>query len=153
MLAHSMAHSTLRHSTRSATRGQIANYGSIPLIFLGSWTGSDELAIPMGFLQSQRAFELEADGAAVRAMAAAGYDPHALPAYIARVQAPNRRSQIYACLPSSSQRIGGMEQTIRELAERTYSPGGNLVPVQEEIRNWTAVHRPDLVRRPPSLLR
>src|SRR5215467_14565344 len=66
VMAHEIAHVAARHGTRQATRGQIVNYGSIPLIFLGGWTGyairqGMGLAIPMGFLTFSRAFESEAD--------------------------------------------------------------------------------------------
>ncbi|MBI4907323.1 MAG: M48 family metalloprotease [Acidobacteria bacterium] len=40
VLAHSISHSALRHGTRSATRGQITNTASIPLIFMGGWSGT-----------------------------------------------------------------------------------------------------------------
>jgi len=39
VMAHEIAHVAARHGTRQATRGDIVNYGSIPLIFLGGWTG------------------------------------------------------------------------------------------------------------------
>src|SRR5215467_12181888 len=66
VMAHEIAHVAAWHGTRQATRGDIVNYGSIPLIFLGGWTGyairqGMGLAIPMGFLTFSRAFESEAD--------------------------------------------------------------------------------------------
>ncbi|HEV8147742.1 MAG TPA: M48 family metalloprotease, partial [Bryobacteraceae bacterium] len=39
MLAHAMAHIAARHGTRQATRIQVANQGTIPLIYMGGWTG------------------------------------------------------------------------------------------------------------------
>src|SRR5271166_4862712 len=55
VMSHEIAHVAARHGTRQASRGELINYGSIPLIFLGGWTGyairqSMGLAIPMGFL-------------------------------------------------------------------------------------------------------
>src|ERR1700719_4161509 len=55
VMAHEIGHVAARHGTRQATKGQIVNYGTIPLIFLGGWTGyairqGMGLAIPMGFL-------------------------------------------------------------------------------------------------------
>jgi heme A synthase len=38
-MAHEIAHVAARHGTRQATRGAIINYASIPLIFMGGWTG------------------------------------------------------------------------------------------------------------------
>src|SRR6516162_7864241 len=39
VMAHEIAHVAARHGTRQATRGEIINYGSIPLIFVGGWAG------------------------------------------------------------------------------------------------------------------
>jgi predicted Zn-dependent protease len=39
VMAHEIAHVAARHGTRQATRGQIINLASIPLIFMGGWTG------------------------------------------------------------------------------------------------------------------
>src|SRR5437588_1624080 len=66
VMSHEIAHVAARHGTRQATRGQLINYGSIPLIFLGGWTGyairqGAGLAIPLGFLTFSRGFESEAD--------------------------------------------------------------------------------------------
>src|SRR6202046_1257738 len=66
VMAHEIAHVAARHGTRQATKGDLVNYGSIPLIFLGGWTGyairqGMGLAIPMGFLSFSRGFESDAD--------------------------------------------------------------------------------------------
>src|SRR5678809_1766258 len=66
VMAHEIAHVAARHGTRQATRGTIINYASIPLIFMGGWTGyairqGAGLAIPLGFLTFSRGFEREAD--------------------------------------------------------------------------------------------
>ena len=39
VMAHEIAHIAARHGTRQATRGQVVNLASIPLIFMGGWTG------------------------------------------------------------------------------------------------------------------
>src|SRR5579862_3200111 len=53
VMAHEIAHVAARHGTRQATRGQLARFATIPLIFVGGWTGyaiyqGASLAIPMG---------------------------------------------------------------------------------------------------------
>ena len=35
VMAHEIAHVAARHGTRQATRGQIINYASLPLMFMG----------------------------------------------------------------------------------------------------------------------
>ena len=67
VMAHEIAHVAARHGTQQATRGQIANLATIPLIFMGGWTGYAHPAgapasgIPLGFLKFSRGFEREAD--------------------------------------------------------------------------------------------
>ena len=39
VMAHEIAHVAARHGTRQATRGQMVNIATIPLIFMGGWTG------------------------------------------------------------------------------------------------------------------
>src|SRR6195256_5444496 len=39
VMAHEIAHVAAGHGTKQATRGQLANIGTIPLIFVGGWTG------------------------------------------------------------------------------------------------------------------
>src|ERR1043166_3899509 len=61
VMAHEIAHVAARHGTRQATRGEIINIASIPLLFMGGWTGyaiqeAASMAIPMGFLKFSRAF-------------------------------------------------------------------------------------------------
>ena len=56
VMGHEIAHIAARHGTRQATRGQIANLATIPLIFMGGWAGygirqAASILIPMGFLQ------------------------------------------------------------------------------------------------------
>src|SRR5438309_5512096 len=66
VMAHEIAHVAARHGTRQATRGEIANIASIPLIFWGGWAAygvrqATSILLPLGFLQFSRAFETEAD--------------------------------------------------------------------------------------------
>src|SRR6478752_8160410 len=60
VMAHEIAHIAARHGTKQQTKGELINIASIPLIFLGGWTGyairqGAGLAIPMGFLQFSQA--------------------------------------------------------------------------------------------------
>jgi beta-barrel assembly-enhancing protease len=80
LLAHSIGHAALRHITRTATRGQVGNTASIPLIFMGGWGGSHvdsqrlHRAAPVALLEFQRDCELEADRFGMELAARAGYD-------------------------------------------------------------------------------
>src|SRR6201995_3518034 len=54
VMAHEIAHVACRHGTRQATKGELINIASIPLIFMGGWAGyairqGASVAIPLGF--------------------------------------------------------------------------------------------------------
>ena len=83
MIAHSMAH---RFPTAS---GNLANYGTIPLIFLGGSNCSR--CLPKALEKQMEALELDADRDAVSAIAAAGYNPSALFQYLSRFPIPSDR--------------------------------------------------------------
>jgi predicted Zn-dependent protease len=115
VMAHEIAHVAARHGTRQATRGDLINYGSIPLIFLGGWTGyairqGIGLAIPMGFLKFNRGFESEADMLGLEYMYKAGYDPVAFVDFFEKVQSlekrkPGTMSKIFSDHPPTGDRI------------------------------------------------
>jgi len=129
MLAHAMVHVAERHWSRQATRGEVANAASIPVIFMGGWIGmgeGEESLVPIAFRSTQRRLEAEADVLAVKITSGAGYDPEALVGYIGRTQPADSRES----------RIAGMENAIRDLPAKDYSTGSaeELVRVQDELR-------------------
>jgi predicted Zn-dependent protease len=125
VMAHEIAHVAARHGTRQATRGDIVNYGSIPLIFLGGWTGyairqGMGLAIPMGFLTFSRAFESEADMLGLEYMYKAGYDPTCFVDFFEKVQSQEKRkpgtmSKVFSSHPPTDDRIKAAQKNIQEL--------------------------------------
>src|SRR3981189_2795079 len=97
VMAHEIAHVAARHGTRQATRGQLINYGSIPLIFIGGWAGYAirqglSLAIPLGFLKFSRGFESEADMLGLQYMYKAGYDPTAFVDFFEKIESLEKRN-------------------------------------------------------------
>src|SRR5712671_1868969 len=125
VMAHEIAHVAARHGTRQATRGQIVNYGSIPLIFLGGWTGyairqGMGLAIPMGFLSFSRGFESEADMLGLEYMYKAGYDPTSFVDFFEKVQSQEKRkpgtmSKVFSSHPPTDDRIKAAQKNIQDL--------------------------------------
>ena len=70
----------------------IAQIATIPLIFMGGWTGyairqGMGLAIPMGFLAFSRGMEQEADYLGLQYMYKAGYDPNSFVSFFEKVTA------------------------------------------------------------------
>lgn len=125
VMAHEIAHVAARHGTRQASRGQIINLMSIPLIFVGGWTGyairqGAGLAIPMSFLQFSRAFEREADLLGLQYLWKTGYDPNAFVDFFERIQAlekkrPGTMSKVFASHPPTEDRIEDTQKHIQEL--------------------------------------
>ena len=124
VMAHEIAHVAARHGTRQATRGDMINYGTIPLIFLGGWTGfairqGVGLAIPMGYLKFNRGFESEADMLGLEYMYKAGYDPVALVDFFEKVQSlekrkPGTMSKVFSDHPPTGDRITKCQSVIEK---------------------------------------
>ncbi len=115
VMAHETAHVCAHHAAREMTRMNYAQIGTIPLIFLGGWTGYEiyeaaSIAIPITFLQFSRDFEAQADYLGIQYMYRAGYDPQAFIAFFEKVQALEKRkpgavSKIFADHPQTPDRI------------------------------------------------
>jgi predicted Zn-dependent protease len=80
VMAHEIAHVAARHATKNATRMQIFNLASVPLIFVAGPAvymarQMAGLAVPMTFLKFSRNAEREADLLGLEYSYSAGYDP------------------------------------------------------------------------------
>jgi beta-barrel assembly-enhancing protease len=125
VMAHEIAHVAARHGTRQATRGQIAQLSTIPLIFMGGWTGygirqAASVLIPVGFLQFSRGFESEADMLGLQYMYKTGYDPGAFVDFFEKIQSlekkkPGTMSKIFSSHPPTGDRIENAQKNIQEL--------------------------------------
>ena len=125
VMAHEIAHVAARHGTRQATRGTIVNYASIPLIFMGGWTGYAirqglGLAIPLGFLTFSRGFEREADFLGLQYLYKAGYDPTAFVDFFEKIQSlekkkPGTVSKVFSTHPMTDDRIKASQEEIQKV--------------------------------------
>jgi len=125
VMAHEIAHVAARHGTRQATRGEIAQLSTIPLIFLGGWTGygirqAASVFIPVGFLSFQRGFESEADMLGLQYMYKSGYDPGAFVDFFEKIQSaekkkPGTMSKVFSTHPLTEDRIETAQKNIQEL--------------------------------------
>lgn len=125
VMAHEIAHVAARHGTRQATRAEVANWATLPLIFLGGWAGygirqAAGLALPLGFLKFSRGFEEEADYLGVQYMYASGYDPNGMVTFFERIQAkekhkPGAVSKAFSTHPQTPDRIERAQKEIAQL--------------------------------------
>ena len=172
VMAHEIAHVAARHGTRQATRGQVVNLASIPLIFLGGWTGygirqAAGLAVPVTFLKFSRNFERDADFLGVQYLYKAGYDPLGMVQFFERIKAQKKKKEkggiaaAFRSHPLTKDRIKRVQKTIDELlAEKPeYAiTSSEFVEVREKVlalgnrtrRESKDPNRPTLKRRAPS---
>jgi beta-barrel assembly-enhancing protease len=129
VMSHEIAHVAARHGTRQATRGEIAQLATIPLIFMGGWTGygirqAASVAIPIGFLSFSRGFESEADLLGLEYMYKSGYDPGAFVDFFEKIQSlekkkPGTMAKVFSTHPMTEDRITAAQKNIQEyLKER-----------------------------------
>jgi predicted Zn-dependent protease len=125
VMAHEIAHVAARHGTRQATRGELINIATIPLIFMGGWTGyairqGAGLAIPMGFLTFTRQFEKEADYLGLQYLYKSGYDPTAFVDFFEKIQTlekkkPGTMAKVFSTHPMTDDRIKAAQVEIQKI--------------------------------------
>lgn len=166
VMSHEIAHVAARHATRQASRGQLINIASVPLIFLGGWGGygvrqAAGLAVPMTFLKFSRGFEREADRLGLQYLYQAGYDPPALIDFLERLEALERRkpgtmSQLFRSHPSISSRIAQTQKDVQQLLKQRPQylvTTSEFNDVQERLRSQLNRRKADPKPNVPTLRR
>lgn len=125
VMAHEIAHVAARHGTRQATRGQVVNLATIPLIFMGGWAGygarqAVSVLIPIGFLSFSRGFEEEADLLGLQYLYKTGYDPTAFVDFFEKLQSmekkkPGTMAKVFSTHPLTDDRIKNSQKNIQEI--------------------------------------
>lgn len=126
VMSHEIAHVAARHGTRQATRGEIANLATIPLVFMGGgWATygiyqAANIMIPVTFLKFSRGFESEADMLGLEYMYKAGYDPTAFVDFFEKIETlekrkPGTMSKVFSTHPPTDDRIRNAQKNIQEL--------------------------------------
>jgi beta-barrel assembly-enhancing protease len=127
VMSHEIAHVAARHGTKSATKGEIMQMASIPLILLGpgGWAGYGlyeglNLAIPMGYLKFSRDAEREADYLGLQYMYKAGYDPNAFVSFFEKIEAEERHHpgsipKVFSTHPPTPERVQKAQEEIAQI--------------------------------------
>ena len=125
VMAHEAAHVCAHHAVREMTRLNYAQLGTIPLIFIGGWTGygiyeAASIAIPITFMKFSREFEGQADYLGVQYMYRAGYDPQAFITFFEKIQALEKRkpgavAKVFADHPQTPDRILHSQEEIARI--------------------------------------
>ncbi len=124
VMAHEIAHVASRHGTRNATKGEIAQMATIPLIMFGpvGWAGYGlyeglNVAMPVAFLRFSRQAEAEADYLGLQYMYKAGYDPNSFVTFFEKIEAEERKQpgtipKIFATHPPTPERVQAAQKEI-----------------------------------------
>lgn len=124
-MAHEIAHVAARHGTRTATKGELINYATLPLIFVGGGIGLAgrsvaSIAVPMSFLKFTRGDEKEADYLGLQYMYETGYDPQAFTEMFEKLLSeekhqPGTIAKAFETHPPTPDRIAASEKEIATL--------------------------------------
>ncbi|MBI3894841.1 MAG: M48 family metalloprotease [Acidobacteria bacterium] len=125
VMAHEIAHVAARHGTRNASKAELANWLTIPLIFLGGPIGygvrsAASVLIPMKFLQFSRGAEREADFLGLQYLYKTGYDPQSFIDFFEKIQAkeksrPGSLSKAFSTHPLTPERIDAAQGEIQTI--------------------------------------
>jgi predicted Zn-dependent protease len=167
VMAHEIAHVAARHGTENASKAQIVNIATIPLIFLGGPAGfgirqAAGFLIPLQFLQFSRKAEEEADYLGLQYLYKSGYDPGAAVSFFEKLQAketakPGTISKMFRTHPPTGDRIEMEKKNIelilpdKEQYVVTTSEfqqiKGLLASLENRIPNQEEERRPSLKRK------
>jgi predicted Zn-dependent protease len=124
VMGHEIAHVAARHGTKTATKGELMQLATIPIMILvpygaagyGIYEGLN-LAIPMSYLKFTRDAEREADFLGLQYMYKAGYDPNAFVSFFEKIEAEERRHpgsipKIFSTHPPTPDRVQKAQEEI-----------------------------------------
>ncbi len=129
VMAHEIAHVAARHGTRQATKAELAQLMTLPLIFYGGWAGygarqAAGVVLPLSFLHFSQGAESEADLLGLEYMYKTGYDPGAFVDFFEKIESlekkkPGTLSKFFSSHPPTGTRITTSQANIQKyLKER-----------------------------------
>jgi predicted Zn-dependent protease len=103
------------------------NFASLPLIFMGGWTGyairqAAGVGLPLTFLKFTRSFEREADYLGLQYLHRTGYDPTAFVDFFERLETAEKKkpgaiAKAFSTHPLTDSRVRRAQKEIREILE------------------------------------
>jgi predicted Zn-dependent protease len=123
VLARGIAHTALRSATRQATKGQLTQLSTIPLILMGPPGSSSSglpLAIPLAELKMRRDEELDADYFGMQYLYKAGYDPKCFTSFVQRIWGPGAAAtekvpKVMSTYPPLDERLAALRSETSEI--------------------------------------
>src|SRR5262249_6961040 len=110
---------------RQASRQQVAQMATLPLIFMGGWAGygarqAAGILTPMTLLQFGQGFENEADLLGLQYLYKTGYDPNGMVDIFEKIESLERRkpgkvSKYFSTHPPTGDRIVKVQKNIEEI--------------------------------------
>jgi beta-barrel assembly-enhancing protease len=128
VMAHEIAHVAARHGTEQVSKGQLLQFGSIPLIFLGGPIGiaarsAANFALPLTFLKFSRNAEAEADMLGAQYAWKSGYDPAGMVTMFEKLASkeknkPGTMSKLFSDHPATGDRANKVRSLISQFPQR-----------------------------------
>jgi predicted Zn-dependent protease len=124
VMAHEIAHVAARHATRQATKAELAQLMTLPLIFYGGWAGygarqAAGVALPLSFMHFSQGAESEADLLGLQYMYKTGYDPGSFVDFFEKIESlekkkPGTLSKFFSSHPPTANRITTSQANIQK---------------------------------------
>ena len=161
VMAHEIAHVAARHGTEQASKGELFNFASIPLIFIGGPIGygiqqAANLLVPLTFLKFSRKMEEEADYLGTQYLYKSGYDPSAMVSFFEKLQAkekakPGSVSTLFSSHPATGDRIKKVQETVTTIlppADQYVETTSEFNRVKSLLASIQNTHPPEDKNRP-----
>ncbi len=122
VLAHEIAHVTARHATKQASKRQLFELFSLPLLFVGGPVGygiqqAVSLAVPLTFLKFSRNAEREADFLGLQYSYEAGFDPVGLVDFLEHLREADQEGRLASAFSSHPMTRDRIERAQKEIGQ------------------------------------